>query len=239
LREKEQHKGDHHHANLLEALAAAFRHPKVLLLAAAYFFVVTSSYGVEIFLPKILKKWYDLQLSELTWAVIIPPLGGLAGQLLVGWSSDRTGERRLHGSLPIYVGAVALGCSVLIPASLSFNARLALAVGLFTVALMGLKSYMPAFWALPSLLLTEAAAAGSIGLINSVGNLGGFVGPFVLGFVENRTHSFAPGLVYLCVSMVISATIILTLGLGHRVTSPEAQAHPLFDDEADSIIEPV
>jgi ACS family tartrate transporter-like MFS transporter len=239
LREKEQHKGGHRHANLLEALAAAFRHPKVLLLAAAYFFVVTSSYGVEIFLPKILEKWYDLRLNELTWAVIIPPLGGLAGQLLVGWSSDRTGERRLHGSLPIYVGAVALGCSVLIPASLSFNARLVLAVGLFTVALMGLKSYMPAFWALPSLLLTEAAAAGSIGLINSVGNLGGFVGPFVLGFVENRTHSFAPGLVYLCVSMIISATIILTLGLGHRVTGPEAQAHPLFDEEADSIIEPV
>ena len=115
-----------------------------------------------------------------------PAAGGLAGQLLVGWSSDRTGERRLHGSVPIYIGAVALGCTLLIPASLSFNARLVLAVSLFTVALMGLKAYMPAFWALPSLLLTEAAAAGSIGLINSVGNLGGFVGPSLLGYLENR-----------------------------------------------------
>src|SRR5262249_38794619 len=159
--------------------------------------VVTSSYGVEIFLPKILEKWYELRLSDLTWAVIIPPLGGLAGQLLVGWSSDRTGERRLHGSVPIYVGAAALACTALIPASLSFNARLSLAVALFTVALMGLKSYMPAFWALPSLLLTEAAAAGSIGLINSVGNLGGFVGPSLLGYVESRTHSFVYGLLYL------------------------------------------
>ena len=57
---------------------------------------------------------------------------------------------------------------------------------------------MPAFWALPSLLLTDTAAAGSIGLINSVGNLGGFVGPFLLGFVESRTDSFLPGLLYLC-----------------------------------------
>ena len=61
------------------------------------------------------------RLSNLTWAVIIPPLGGLVGQLLVGWSSDRTGERRLHGSVPIYLGAIALGCTLLIPASLSFN----------------------------------------------------------------------------------------------------------------------
>ena len=86
----------------------ALRHPKVLLLAAAYFFVVSTSYGVEFFLPSILEKWYALNLSDLTWAVIIPPLGGLAGQLLVGWNSDRTGERRLHGSVPIYMGAVAL-----------------------------------------------------------------------------------------------------------------------------------
>jgi ACS family tartrate transporter-like MFS transporter len=239
--DQKRHQHGRHHPNLAQALVQAFQHPKVLLLAAAYFFVVTSSYGVEIFLPKILEKWYELRLNELTWAVIIPPLGGLAGQLLVGWSSDRTNERRLHGSVPIYLGAVALGCTLLIPASLSFNARLALAVSLFTVALMGLKSYMPAFWALPSLLLTDAAAAGSIGLINSVGNLGGFVGPFVLGFVETRTHSFLPGLLYLCISMIISGTIILTLGLGNRAPELrlgiEGQPETLPGEELGAIIE--
>jgi MFS transporter, ACS family, tartrate transporter len=238
-REKERHKQGHGHMSVLKAL----QHPKVLLLAAAYFFVVSTSYGVETFLPKILEKWYELNLSDLTWALMIPPLGGLVGQLLVGWSSDRTGERRLHASVPIYLGAAALTGALLIPASLSFNARLFCAVALFTVALFGLKSYMPAFWALPSLLLSEAAAAGSIGLINSLGNLGGFVGPSVLGFVETRTHSFVPGLMYLCLSMVISATIILTLGLGHRLAkpqvAPETHAHPLFDEETDSIVEPV
>ena len=93
----------------------ALQHPQVLLLAAAYFFVVTASYGVEFFLPSILENWYDLPLSRLTWFLLIPPIGGLVGQLAVGWSSDRTSERRLHGSMPIYAGAVALGCTLLIP----------------------------------------------------------------------------------------------------------------------------
>ncbi len=149
-REREQHKGRHRHTNLLEAMAMAVRHPKVLLLAAAYFFVVTSSYGVEIFLPKILERWYDLPLSKLTWMVLIPPIGGLVGQLLVGWSSDRTGERRLHGSMPIYLGAAALGGTLLIPASLAVQWRLASAIVLFAVALLGLKAYMPAFWCSPT-----------------------------------------------------------------------------------------
>jgi ACS family tartrate transporter-like MFS transporter len=130
---------------------------------------------------------------------------------------------------------------LLVPALLPSQWRLTFAIALFAVALLGLKAYMPAFWALPSLLLTEAAAAGSIGLINSVGNLGGFVGPSLLGYIEDKTHSFLPGLLYLCVSMLISATIILTLGLGHRALGRQAgaKAHPLFDEEADSIIEPV
>jgi MFS transporter, ACS family, tartrate transporter len=238
-REKEQHKQGHRHMTVIQAL----QHPQVLLLAAAYFFVVTASYGVEFFLPKILENWYDLPLSNLTWFLLIPPIGGLIGQLSVGWSSDRTGERHLHGSMPIYAGAVALGCTLLIPASLSFNTRLALAVLLFTMALMGLKSYMPAFWALPSLILTESAAAGSIGLINSVGNLGGFVGPSLLGKLKDLTDSFWPGLLYLCFSMIVSATIILTLRLGHRPTkiqaSQAAQMENLIDDEPDAIIEPV
>ncbi len=131
----------------------------------------------------------------------------------------------------------------MIPASFSFNQRLVLAVLLFTGVLTGVKAYMPAFWALPNLLLTESAAAASIGLINSVGNLGGFVGPFVLGYVENQTRSYVPGLAYLCVSMMISATIILMLGLGGRAPGTAkkdyADLKKLPDKEPDAIIEPV
>jgi ACS family tartrate transporter-like MFS transporter len=237
-REKDQHKKGHGHMTVLGALA----HPKILLLAAAYFFVVSASYGVEIFMPSILKKWFDLNLNDVTWAVLVPPIGGLAGQLLVGWSSDRTGERRLHGSVPIYVGAAALAGALMIPPSLPFNVRLVLAVALFTVVIAGVKAYMPAFWALPSLILTEAAAAGSVGLINSIGNLGGFVGPTLLGKVVTATGSYVPGLAYLCFSMVVSATIILTLGLGHRIAKPAAapdHVEPLVEEEADSLVEPV
>ena len=239
LREKQDHKLGHRHMTVFEAL----HQPQVLLLAAAYFFVVTASYGVEFFMPSILEKWFNLPLRMLTWAVLVPPIGGLIGQIVVGWSSDRTCERRLHGSLPIYAGAVALGCTLLIPHSLPFNLSLVLAVLLFTIALTGLKAYMPAFWAMPSLLLTEAAAAGSIGLINSVGNLGGFVGPSLIGAIETRTQSFRIGLLYLCISMVVSATIIFTLNVGHHTPSrppvDEDRIDSLPDEEADAIIEPV
>jgi ACS family tartrate transporter-like MFS transporter len=82
------------------------------------------------------------------------------------------------------------------------------------IAFGGLKAYLPPFWALPSLFLTETAAAGSIGLINSVGNLGGFFGPAVLGKVETITGSFVGGIYYLSGSAAIAATIIFLLGLG-------------------------
>lgn len=87
---------------------------------------------------------------------------------------------------------------------------------LFTVVALGLKAYLPAFWSLPSLFLTEAAAAGSIGLINSVGNLGGAVGPTVLGTVSEWTGSYLPGITFLAVSVAGSAVTILMLGLGRR-----------------------
>ena len=111
---------------------------------------------------------------------------------------------------PIALGAVALA---LAPAT---RGHLALTVACFMVAFAGFKSYLPAFWALPSLFLTEAAAAGSIGLINSIGNLGGFMGPFVLGKVETLTQSFVGGIYFLCVSMGVSASIIFLLGLGKK-----------------------
>jgi nitrate/nitrite transporter NarK len=80
-------------------------------------------------------------------------------------------------------------------------------------------------------------------LINSVGNLGGFVGPFLLGFIESRTQSFLPGLMYLCFSMIVSATIIFTLGLGKHAAGPgvhhNAYPESLLDEGPDAIIEPI
>lgn len=192
------------------AVGEALRHPKVLLLAAAYFFAVTGSYGIEFFMPSILDQWYSLKLSTLTWLMMLPPALALCGQLLVGWSSDRWQERTLHTMGPIALGAAAL---VLVTQS---HGMLPLTLIGFMLAAAGFKSYLPAFWSLPNLILTEAAAAGAIGLINSVGNLGGFLGPYVLGKVQTVTGSFVGGLLFLAVSTSISAAIVLFLRFDDR-----------------------
>lgn len=189
-------------------VSEAFKHPKVLLMALAYFCTVTGSYGVEFFMPSILKDWYNLSMDDLTWLIMLPPLMAVAGQLLAGWSSDRFNERRLHATLPIILGALALG---LMPLT---QGNLFLTITLFMLAFAGFKAYMPAFWSLPNLFLTEAAAAGSIGLINSVGNLGGYLGPSLLGKVETLTGSYAGGLYYLSASLLVAASIVFKLGLG-------------------------
>jgi ACS family tartrate transporter-like MFS transporter len=107
-------------------------------------------------------------------------------------------------------GAIALGFAPFSQGNLAFT------VACFMVAVAGLKSYMPAFWSLPSMFLTQAAAAASIGLINSVGQLGGFLGPYLLGAVQTRTGSFVGALYYLCGSMLVSATIIFFLASRRR-----------------------
>ena len=98
--------------------------------------------------------------------------------------------------------------------------------------------YLPAFWSLPSLFLTEAAAAASIGMINAVGGLGGFLGPYVLGKVETITGSFRGGIAFLGVSIALSATVVLVLGffgLGHKVEKPATET----DELAETLVEPL
>ncbi|HZP60854.1 MAG TPA: MFS transporter [Opitutaceae bacterium] len=197
-----------HRMTVLEA----FQHPKVLLLALTYFCCVAGNYSIEFFLPSILQSWYALSTDTITWLVLLPPLVALPGQLLVGWSSDRQKERRFHTFIPIVIGASAL---VLAPVT---RGHLPLTVACFMVGFAGIKSYQPAFWSLPSLFLTGTAAAGSIGLINSVGNLGGFLGPTVLGRIKTETGSFDDGVYFLSALMMVSAIIILRLGLGKKET---------------------
>jgi ACS family tartrate transporter-like MFS transporter len=224
-RERALHKASRH-----MRLADALRQPKVLVLAAAYFFIVTGNYGVEYFLPTILEKWYKLNEDQLRWLLVIPAFGSLTGQLFIGWDSDRTKERKAHAAIPIYMGSLALTCTLL------HQYPLAIMMVLFTIAAAGLKAYLPAFWALPSLFLTSTAAAGSIGFINSVGNLGGFVGPKAMGWFSKQTGSYTVGITILCVSIAISATIILLLPLSQRTPgAPPTVEEPIV---ADAIIEP-
>jgi MFS transporter, ACS family, tartrate transporter len=192
------------------SLGGALRQPRVLLLALAYFLVVTGNYGIEFFLPSILERWYGLSLGTLTWLVMLPPTLALVGQLVFGWSSDRTRERLWHTLVPMALAALGLF------AAAWSRGSLALTVICFMVAAAGLKSYLPSFWTLPSLFLTGNAAAGSIGLINSIGNLGGFLGPFLIGGIETVTGSFESGLLFLGASSAGGALTIFLLGVGRR-----------------------
>jgi ACS family tartrate transporter-like MFS transporter len=188
----------------------ALRHPRVLLICVAYIFAVTAFYGVDFFLPTILTRWYGLDIDRVTWLLLIPAVASFAGLILAAWSSDRTGERRLHTVVPLALAAVAL---VLTPLS---RGSLPATVALFTLATVGIKAYLPGFWCLPGLFLSGAAAAGSTGFINSVGNLGGFLGPKVIGELETRSGSFGGGLYFISAAAAVAATGIFLVGVGRE-----------------------
>jgi sugar phosphate permease len=210
----EKSSGSKKRMTILQALS----HPTVLALCFVYFCSVTGNYGIEFFLPSILKKWYDLTLSNVTWLVMLPPIVALVSQLFVGWNSDRTQERRWHAIVPILSAMVAFA---VVPFT---RGHLFLTIACFMVIGAGVKAYLPAFWALPNLFLTGPAAAGSIGLINSVGNLGGFFGPTIVGFVEEKTGSFVWGIWYLGASAGVAALVLFLLGVGRREVAPVAIA---------------
>ena len=194
------------HANLIKVLLD----PRVLVLAAANFLIVCGHYGVEFFLPTFLTDWYHLSLSDVAWLVLIPSGAILLGQLAVSWSSDRTGERWWHTSLPMFAGGLAL---LLTPAS---QGHLVLTMLCFAVASIGIRSYLPPFYALPKLFLHGSAAAGAIGLINAVGNLGGTVGPIALGQIQSRTGSFHGGIFFLAGTSTLAGLLIVGLRAWYR-----------------------
>lgn len=183
----------------------AFRHRNVLLLAAGYFCAVTSAYGFNFWLPTIIKNLSGYTNFQVSIIAALPYCAGLLAMLIVGWSSDRTGERRWHTALSLMAVSTGLFLSAL------FTENVWLAVAFFCVAGAGLYSYLPGFWAIPAVFLTESAAAASIGLINSIGNLGGFVGPYVVGYLNSKTNSFYAGIIYLSGSAMLGAILILTV----------------------------
>jgi ACS family tartrate transporter-like MFS transporter len=188
----------------------ALRNPKVLTLAAAYFMAVTANYGFESFGPSIFARWYSLDFNKVAWLVIPAPAAALCGQLFIGWSSDRSKERRFHTVIPLLIGAAAFMLAT------RTQGHLLATVLCFMVAFAGVKAYQPAFWSLPNTFLTGSAAAGSIGLINSMGNLGGWAGPKIVGKIETLTGSFVGGILCLGFAMVGTALTIFLLGLGNR-----------------------
>lgn len=190
-------------------IGEAFRHRDVILLTLCYFGAMTGSYGIAFWLPTILKRLSGQSDLKVTLMAALPYVAALVAQQVNGWHSDRTRERRWHAAIPLFACGLALAFAV------AFRGNLAVALALFIVAGGSFYGFQPVFWTVPTLFLSESAAAASIGLINSVGNLGGFAGPMIIGYLVNRTHSFSWGLLYLVVSLFVSGILMLAVGRGH------------------------
>jgi MFS transporter, ACS family, tartrate transporter len=183
----------------------AFRHREVIILTVGYFFIITAVYGFNIWLPSLIKKASGSSNLTVTLVSALPYCFALAMILLIGWSSDRTKERRWHTAICMMIAGAGLLLSVVAQDHVAF------AVAMFCVAAAGMYGYLPGFWSLPTSFLSGTAAAASIGLINSVGNLGGFAGPYVVGYLSKRTNSFIGGVLYLSLSAFLAAGLVLSL----------------------------
>jgi D-galactonate transporter len=194
----------------------ALRHRDVILLTLCYFCAMTGSYGIAFWLPTILKRLSGQSDLRVTLLAALPYVAAFITQQVNGWHSDRTGERRWHAAIPVFLCGIALGLAVV------YRFNLPASIALFVLAGGAFYGFQPCFWAVPTLFLSESAAAASIGLINSVGNLGGFVGPLVMGYLASRTHSFTAGLLYLVASLFVSGALMLAVG-AERATVPDAK----------------
>lgn len=188
----------------------AFRHPQILLLAVIYFCGVTCSYGMTFFLPSIVEHMKGLSVTGRTVVAMLPYVCGLLAMLYNGYSSDRTGERRWHTAIPYLTFSVGLTAAVLA------GDFVALAILFLCLAGAGQSSH-PAFWTLPSAFLTGSAAAAAVGLINSVGNLGGFVGPYIVGYLKTSTGNYRAALWFLAGSALLAGLLATRLRPPKRV----------------------
>ena len=185
---------------------AAFTHPGIWLLVLVYFGLDTVSYGISLWLPNLIRSLSGVSDFVIGLLSTIPYITAAISMVLVGMHSDRSGERRWHTALPAFVGASGL---LLAAQSTSVVPMIA---GI-TVAVLGVFSMLGPFWTMPTSLLTGSAAAAAIALINSVGNLGGFFGPYIIGLVRTHTGSFKNGLLVVGATLAVGGAIALLVRL--------------------------
>jgi MFS transporter, ACS family, tartrate transporter len=186
----------------------AFCDHRVLLMIAAVFLALSGSLGNIYWIPTFVKRLSGFSDRGVTSLLLIPALIGIAGMLANGWHSDKTAERRLHTAIPLFVAGLMYG--LLIPARHDFP----LAISFLLLGSGFLYAYLPVFWSIPTMILSESTAAATLGLINSIGQLGGFVGPYVIGFLNDRTHSLTASFGFIALVYVAAASLILSLRIG-------------------------
>jgi len=191
------------HPHTVHAIVPALLDRRVLMLGGVYFGIVIALYGIGLWLPQITRA---MGYSNVAVGLIIaiPYAASAAAMLAWGRHSDRSGERARHVAIAAVTGIAGFA------ASLYFDRPGLVLCGL-GLASVGIYACLGPFWAMPSRFLQGSAAAGGIALINSVGNLGGFAGPYLMGWIKEHTGSFSAGIVVLACALAASALLVLAL----------------------------
>jgi ACS family tartrate transporter-like MFS transporter len=183
----------------------AFCDLRILRLIFGYFLALTGALGTIYWIPTFVKRLSGFSNQTVTSLLVIPALMGIAGMLINGWHSDRTAERHWHSAIPLIAAGFMFGLLTLV------RHEVPLAIACLLLGSGFLYAYYPAFWAIPTTMLTEAAAAATFGLINSIGQLGGFAGNYTIGFLNDRTHSLAASFAFIALVYVAAGSLILSL----------------------------
>ncbi len=174
----------------------------VLVMSAVAFLEYFVAYTVAFWLPTILKRQSGFSDVRVGFMGMVPYMVGLIAMLVNGWHSDKTGERRWHTAVPLFIAATALLGLITVTASTQVS------LILFTM-LLCVSGFLPVFWAMPSEILSESAAAASVGMINAVGSIAGFAGPFLFGYLNSRTGSYSSGLMVMMVCAIAGGLLVL------------------------------
>ncbi|MGY5801902.1 MFS transporter [Rhizobium sp. LEGMi12c] len=190
-------------ADTRHSLREIFSDFRVWLLTLIYMFNGIAVYGVIMWLPQIVKT-FGLTTVQAGFVSAIPFIFAAAGLVVISYSSDRTGERKVHTAISGLFGGLFLAASALVPNPY---------VGLVLLCLCAffLWSYLGVFWTLPTQFLTGAAAAGGLAAINGFAQIGGFAGPYLVGWVKTATDSFSLSLLTLAVFPILAFFLCMSL----------------------------
>ena len=190
----------------------ALRNPKVWILGLMYFGVVMGLYGISFWLPTLIKATGINNPLDVGFLSAIPYIAAVVAMLVVGASADKRRERRWHFAIPAVLGGAGLILSATFASSTTF------AIAALTLAAAGIIASLPVFWTFPPAFLSGTAAAGGIALIGALGNLGGFVSPYTLGFIKDLTKSTDVGM-YVLAGVVFMSAILALVSMPARLVN--------------------
>ena len=189
---------------IADTTRATLTNATVWTFGFTYFCIVSALYGITFWMPTILQGLSGLSDFGAAALSAVPYLVGAISMVLVGRHSDAIGERRWHVATVAFIGAAGFVVSAMTTSP-------ALELAAIAVAAFGIFSAMPTFWAMPTAVLTGTGAAAGIALINSVGNLGGFLGPYLIGLIRASTPSFSAGLFALAALLAMGGVLALVV----------------------------